>query len=64
MILNEALQPNKGRMAVVYDISYSISSTIKLFANDTKVYREIADSINDTQALQSDIDHLANWATL
>ena len=48
----------------VNDISSNISSTIKLFAGDTKVYREIADSINDTRALQTDIDHLANWATL
>ena len=28
------------------------------------MYREIANSINDTRALQTDIDHLANWATL
>ena len=48
----------------VNDISSNISSTIKLFAGDKKVYREIADSINDTRALQTDIDHLANWATL
>ena len=48
----------------VNDISSNISSTIKLFADDTKVYRETADSINDTRALQTDIDHLANWATL
>ena len=41
-----------------------ISTTIKLFADDTKVYREIADSINDTRALQTDIDRLATWATL
>ena len=45
-------------------ISSDISSTIKLFADDTKVYREIANSINDTRALQNDLDHLANWATL
>ena len=35
----------------VNDISSNISSTIKLFADDTKVYREIADSRNDTRAL-------------
>ena len=48
----------------VNDTSSNISSTIKLFADDTKVNREIADSINDTPTLQTDIDHLANWATL
>ena len=31
-----------------------------LFADDTKVYREIADNINDTWALQTDIVHLEN----
>jgi len=35
-----------------------------MFADDTKVYREITDFENDTQALQTDIDRLANWATL
>ena len=46
-------------------ISSDISSAIKLFADDTKVYREIiANSTNDTRALQNDLDHLANWATL
>ena len=48
----------------VNDISSNISSTIKLFADDTKVYREIANGINGIRALQTDIDHLANWATL
>ena len=46
------------------DISSNISSTIKLFADGTKVYREVSNSINDTRVLQTDIDHLANWATL
>jgi len=35
-----------------------------MFADDTKVYREITDFENDTRALQTDIDCLANWATL
>ena len=48
----------------VNDISSNISSSIKMFADDTKVYREITDFENDTRALQTDIDRLANWATL
>ena len=35
-----------------------------MFADDTKVYREITDIENDTRALQTDIARLANWATL
>ena len=48
----------------VNDISSNILSYIKMFADDTKVYREISDFVNDTRALQTDIDRLANWATL
>ena len=35
-----------------------------MFADDTKVYREITDFENDTRALQTYIVRLANWATL
>ena len=28
------------------------------------MYRQISDNINDTRALQTDVDHLANLATL
>ena len=45
----------------VNDVSSNISSSIKMFADDTKVYREIADFENDTRALQTDIVRLANW---
>ena len=31
-----------------------------MFADDTKVYREITDFENDTRALQTDIARLAN----
>jgi len=41
-----------------------LSSSIKMFTDDTKVYREITDFENDARALQTDIDRLANWATL
>ena len=45
-------------------LSSEILSIIKLFADDTNVYGAIADSRNDIQGLQNDLDHLANWATL
>ena len=48
----------------VNDISSNNSSITKHFADDTKVYREIANGINVTRAIQTDIDHLANWATV
>ena len=48
----------------VNDISSNISSSIKMFADDTKVYREITDLENDTRALQTDIVRLVDWATL
>ena len=44
------------------DISSGISSTVKLYADDTKVYREISDIARDTSILQSDLFHLRNWS--
>ena len=46
----------------VNDISSGISSTVKLYAVDTKVYREISDIVRDTSILQSDLFHLRNWS--
>ena len=37
-----------------------VTSTIKLFADDTKIYREL-NNVNDTFVLQSDLDSLENW---
>ena len=34
--------------------------TIKLFADNTKNYREL-NNVDDTSALQSDLDSLSNW---
>ena len=44
----------------VNDIPNVVSSSIKLFADDTKIYREI-NNAEDTLALQSDLDCLENW---
>ena len=46
----------------VNDISSGISSTVKLYADDIKVYREISDIARDTSILQSDLFHLRNWS--
>ena len=46
----------------VNDISSGISSTVKLYADDTKVYREISDIARDTSILQSDLFQLRNWS--
>ena len=37
-----------------------VTCTIKLFADDTKIYRELS-NVDDTFALQSDLDSLENW---
>ena len=44
----------------VNDIPNVVTSTIKLFADDTKIYREL-NNVDDTLALQSDLDSLENW---
>ena len=46
----------------INDLSNEVESSIKLFADDTKVYREIHNVENDTLLLQSDLDHMSIWA--
>ena len=46
----------------VSDISTKITSQIKLYADDTKLYREISDKTLDIQTLQSDLAHLHEWS--
>jgi hypothetical protein len=48
---------------VIYinDLPLSVKSTIKLFADDTKLYRRI-NSIEDCQILQRDIEALESWS--
>ena len=45
----------------INDLPDSVSSTVRLFADDCLVYREIG-SIDDQLALQRDLDSLENWA--
>ena len=46
----------------INDISGRVKSKIKIFTDDTKIYREIKDPITDTAALQSDLHSLSGWA--
>ena len=46
----------------IYDIFECISSTVKPYADDTKIYREIIDPIIDCQLFQDDLNNLSEWA--
>ena len=46
----------------INDITESVLSTIKLYADETKIYREIIDPIRDPQLLQADLTSLTEWA--
>lgn len=45
------------------DISYNISSTLRMSADDTQLYKELSNTARDSEALQSDIDQLVSWAS-
>ena len=45
----------------INDIIINIDSTVKLFADDAKIYRTLK-SPNDTGALQQDLKLLENWS--
>ena len=40
----------------VNDISSKVSSTLRMFVDDTKVYRELLNIARDRKALQFDVD--------
>lgn len=42
----------------VNDISSKVSSTLRMFVDDTKVYRELLNIARDREALQFDVDQL------
>ena len=46
----------------VNDISSNISSTLRMFADDSRVYRELSNIARDSEALQFDVDQLLSWA--
>lgn len=49
-------------LSYINDIVDSVSSKIKLFADDTKIYRELRNPSLDEQYLQTDLNNLGKWA--
>ena len=47
-------------IAYISDLPSIITSSSKIFADDTKLYRKI-ESINDSEQLQQDLDSLSEW---
>ena len=47
----------------VNDISSNISSTLRMFPDDTKVYRELSNIARDIETLQFGVYQLVSWAT-
>jgi hypothetical protein len=45
----------------INDFPNNVSSSAKLFADDTKVYRELTVLESDMQTLQSDLDRMTQW---
>ena len=43
-------------------ISTNITSTVKIYADDTKIYRTINEPDKDIPALQLDLNRLSDWA--
>ena len=46
----------------VNEMPESVLSKIKLFADDTKLYRTVCEA-SDCETLQEDLNKLLNWAT-
>ena len=46
----------------INDISTNITSTVKIYADDTKIYRTINEPDKDIPALQLDLNRLSGWA--
>ena len=49
-------------LSYIYDIVDRFSSKIQLFADDTKIYRELRNPSLDEQYLQTDLNNLGKWA--
>jgi len=43
------------------DMPDTLQSMCKIFADDSKIYKEIA-STNDQEVLQNDLDRLSEWS--
>ncbi|PFX12225.1 Kelch-like protein 12 [Stylophora pistillata] len=49
-------------ISCINDIADCVSSKIKSYADDTKIYRELRNPTLDEQTLQADLDSLGHWA--
>ena len=49
-------------MIYINDISTNITSTVKIFADDTKIYRTINEPDKDVPSLHLDLNRLSDWA--
>ena len=49
-------------VSYINDIADCVSPNIKLYAGDTKIYRELRNLTSDIQMLQSDLDSIGHWA--
>ncbi len=45
----------------INDLPAHVDSGVKMFADDTKVYRQVS-TVEDCEALQKDINELENWS--
>jgi len=57
------MNQSKYKNNLGYYITSNISSTLRLFADDTKVYRELSNIARDSEALQLDVDQPLSWAS-
>lgn len=48
---------------ILLRVTSSILSFLKMFADGTRVYRQLFNLETDIRALQSDIDRLADWSS-
>lgn len=49
-------------MIYINDISTNVTSTVKIYADDTKIYSTINDPKKDNSALKLDLNRLSDWA--
>ena len=48
-------------VSYINDIPGCVSSNIRLYVDDTKIYRELRNPTSDIQKLQSDLDSIGHW---
>ena len=46
----------------INDLTIGIRSNVKLFADDTSLFIEVEDPVESAETLNSDLDHIDNWA--